>query len=419
MLSSIILCIRCTYFALIFSQAVMIESRKKFSTDREVASLSPLPGQKQTEFFHKNKPGLILRVGQKKKVWVIAYTVDGKRRKYTLKKGYPDIGLGEAVKIYNEIKAKAISGDDPLAERVKQKAAPTIQDVMGHYFAETSMAPKTRSESVRLSDKDIIPVLGRKRAIDLTRQDVKALHRGIVERGASVMANRTVELLRRAYNCAYGEELIDINPFPNLKKIQGTESPRDKVLKDSEIKAIWTALERESPNMRDIMRLLLLLGQRSMETMSMAVGDIDQTRMEWTVPANRTKTGKINVVPLPEMAWRIIEPRLTNSKWIFPSFHNATRVCAKGDGHSKSTKDARRRLRKVTGIDNWTAHDLRRTCRTIMAREGVPPHIAEQVLGHVQSGIEGVYDQHTYIHEKRQALEKVEAAIRKLLVVCE
>ncbi len=233
------------------------------------------------------------------------------------------------------------------------------------------------------------------------------------------MANRTVELLRRAYNCAYGEELIDINPFPNLKKIQGTESPRDKVLKDSEIKAIWTALERESPNMRDIMRLLLLLGQRSMETMSMAVGDIDQTRMEWTVPANRTKTGKINVVPLPEMAWRIIEPRLTNSKWIFPSFHNATRVCAKGDGHSKSTKDARRRLRKVTGIDNWTAHDLRRTCRTIMAREGVPPHIAEQVLGHVQSGIEGVYDQHTYIHEKRQALEKVEAAIRKLLVVCE
>ena len=174
----------------------------------------------------------------------VGYTVDGNRRKYTLKKGYPDIGLGEAVKIYNEIKSKAIDGDDPLAERVKQKTAPTIQDVMDHYFTETSMAPKTRSESVRLSNKDIISVLGRKRAIDLTRQDVKTLHRGIVERGASVVANRTVELLRRAFNCAYGEELIDINPFPDLKKIQGTESPRDKVLKDCEIKAIWTALER-------------------------------------------------------------------------------------------------------------------------------------------------------------------------------
>ena len=397
----------------------MTESRKRFSTDREVASLSPLSGQKQTEFFHKNKPGLILRVGLTKKVWVIAYTVEGKRRKYTLKKGYPEIGLGEAVKIYNEIKAKAINGDDPLAEKVKQKAAPTIEDVMDYYFTETSMASKTRSESLRISNKDILPFLGRKKAIDLTRQDVKALHRSIVERGAAVAANRTVELLRRAFNCAYSEELIEINPFPSLKKIEGPEPPRDKVLKDCEIKAIWTALEKESPNMRDILRLLLLLGQRSMETMSMAVDDIDQVRKEWTVPASRTKTGKVNVVPLPEMAWSIIEPRLNKEEWIFPSFHNVTRVGAKGDGHSKSTKDARRRLRKMTEIENWTAHDLRRTCRTIMAREGVLPHIAEQVLGHVQSGIEGVYDQHSYIQEKRQALEKVESVIRNLLVVCE
>jgi len=397
----------------------MTESRKRFSTDREVAALSPLPGQKQTEFYHKNKPGLILRVGLTKKVWVIAYTIEGNRRKYTLKKGYPDIGLGEAVRVYNEIKAKSASGIDPLSEKIKQKTAPSISDVMEHYFYETAMASKTRSESLRISNKDIIPLLGEKKAIDLTRQDVKTLHRSIVERGASVAANRTVELLRRAFNCAYNEELIAINPFPNLKKIEGTESPRDKVLKDCEIKAIWIALEKESPNMRDILRLLLLLGQRSLETMSMAVDDIDQARKEWTVPATRTKTGKVNVVPLPGMAWNIIEPRLNNERWLFPSVHNVTRVGAKGDGHTKSTKDARRRLRKVTEIENWTAHDLRRTCRTIMAREGVLPHIAEQVLGHVQAGIEGVYDQHSYILEKRQALDKVEAAIQTLLVVCE
>ena len=43
------------------------------------------------------------------------------------------------------------------------------------------------------------------------------------------------------------------------------------------------------------------------------------------------------------------------------------------------------------------------------------------LTGHasVQSGIEGVYDQHTYIHEKRQALAKVESVIRSLLAVSE
>jgi len=54
-----------------------------------------------------------------------------------------------------------------------------------------------------------------------------------------------------------------------------------------------------------------------------------------------------------------------------------------------------------------------------MIPRSVPSHIAEHVLGDVQSSIEGVYDQHTYIHEKGQALEKDEATIRKLLVVCE
>lgn len=50
-----------------------------------------------------------------------------------------------------------------------------------------------------------------------------------------------------------------------------------------------------------------------------------------------------------------------------------------------------------------------------MAREGIPPHIAEQVLGHVQTGIEGIYDQHSYLNEKRRALEKVDFAVGKIL----
>jgi hypothetical protein len=50
-----------------------------------------------------------------------------------------------------------------------------------------------------------------------------------------------------------------------------------------------------------------------------------------------------------------------------------------------------------------------------MAREGILPHIAEQVLGHTQGGVESIYDQHTYLEEKRAALEKVENVICKVL----
>ena len=365
-------------------------AKGNFSTDRQVAALSPLTGQKQTEYHHKSEAGLILRVGTKKKSWAVKYSLNGKRKKYTLPQGYPDVSLADAVKECKRIRSEADKGKDPLGKKQARRGASTVAELMEFYFENTAMAVKSRTESERINKKDILPALGDTKATELTRLDVKTLHKSIVDRGARVAANRTVELLRRAYNCAFEEELIEHNPYPNLKKIKAAEVARDRILKDSEIKELWEAMETESSNMRDVLRLLLLLGQRSTETMSMAVCDIDQERKEWTVPAVRTKNGKPNVLPIPPLAWGIIEPRLNNEQWIFPSAYNTTKKGALRDGHTKSTKDARRRLRQSTEVTEWTGHDLRRTCRTIMAREGVLPHIAEQILGHVQGGVEGI-----------------------------
>ena len=50
-----------------------------------------------------------------------------------------------------------------------------------------------------------------------------------------------------------------------------------------------------------------------------------------------------------------------------------------------------------------------------MARAGVSSDIAERVLGHVIPGVRGVYDRHSYITEKLDALEKLAALISKIL----
>ena len=69
----------------------------------------------------------------------------------------------------------------------------------------------------------------------------------------------------------------------------------------------------------------------------------------------------------------------------------------------------------VDPIPNWTLHDLRRTAKSLMARAGVRPDISERVLGHVIAGVEGVYDRHSYLEEKRDALEKLAAMIERIL----
>ena len=54
----------------------------------------------------------------------------------------------------------------------------------------------------------------------------------------------------------------------------------------------------------------------------------------------------------------------------------------------------------------FTPHDLRRTCRTGLARLGVDRVVAECVLGHRMPGVAGIYDRHDYVPEMRAALQR-------------
>ncbi len=72
---------------------------------------------------------------------------------------------------------------------------------------------------------------------------------------------------------------------------------------------------------------------------------------------------------------------------------------------------AKRQLDAAAKVDGWTLHDCRRTARSLMARAGVRPDIAERVLGHAIGGVEGVYDRHSYRDEKADALARLAALI--------
>ncbi|MGF6414605.1 hypothetical protein OKW37_006340 [Paraburkholderia sp. MM5482-R2] len=58
-------------------------------------------------------------------------------------------------------------------------------------------------------------------------------------------------------------------------------------------------------------------------------------------------------------------------------------------------------------VTHWSAHDLRRATRTLLATLGCPNDIAEAVLGHVQPGIIGVYNRDTYHRERREWLTQL------------
>lgn len=50
-----------------------------------------------------------------------------------------------------------------------------------------------------------------------------------------------------------------------------------------------------------------------------------------------------------------------------------------------------------------------------LPRADVRPDISERVLGHVIRGVEGVYDRHDYVLEKRAALEALCALVQEIV----
>jgi integrase len=70
--------------------------------------------------------------------------------------------------------------------------------------------------------------------------------------------------------------------------------------------------------------------------------------------------------------------------------------------------------RKVA-LTHFVNHDIRRTVRTRLSALKVQDHIAELVVGHGRKGLQRVYDQHRYLDEKREALDKWANYLRSLV----
>ena len=66
-------------------------------------------------------------------------------------------------------------------------------------------------------------------------------------------------------------------------------------------------------------------------------------------------------------------------------------------------------------MPHFTVHDLRRTCRTLLAKQGTPGEVAERCLNHKLKGVEGIYNQNDYLEERRVALNKLAVTVKSVI----
>jgi integrase len=163
-----------------------------------------------------------------------------------------------------------------------------------------------------------------------------------------------------------------------------------------------------------VLRLLLLTLQRRGELALAEWREFAFKARTWTIPEAHAKSCKGHVVPLSEWAVEELQKLKVmagGSRYVLP---NADKTAAADSKYiTRSVARCLERFEKH-GVAAFTAHDLRRTGRTGLAKLGVKTDIGERVLNHARERIEATYDVHGYIDEKREALEKWAKYLAKL-----
>jgi integrase len=316
----------------------------------------------------------------------------------------PDTARSEAQKLLGI----AVGGDDPFAK-------PLATESFGHEAARylerkrQAMKPRAFEEVERHLTNHAAP-LYKLRLAEIDRRII-AQHLGEIETSRGPVArNRVRSSLSALFSWAVTEGLLEVNPVQGTAKLDEGGS-RERTLTPAELRELWSALDDE-PNAQfaDIVRLLLLTGQRRDEIGHLRWSEIDQGLI--VLPPGRTKNSRQHEVPLSRQARAILErqPKRKGRDFIFGigelGFSGWSDCKARIDQALLATR--RKRNRKAKAMGDWRLHDLRRTCATGMAELGILPHVIETTLNHVsghKAGVAGVYNRSKMTDAVREGLQ--------------
>ena len=350
-----------------------------------VAALVRPAGKADYTEWDDDLPGFGVRMRGGSKKWDCQYRVNGKQRRESLG-DVRKVSLEDARKIARQRFAQVELGTDPAAERAQARAqALTLGVVISRYLEakQYQLRPNTLKAAVRYFASHWKPL--HNRPLDaIKRADVAARLQELVKAHGRTSAARARDNLSALYGWAMKEGLCEANPVMATNDPTEGMTARDRVLADSEIRAVWNACQDD--DFGAIIKLLLLTGCRREEIGALKWSEIDLDTGVMTIPGTRTKNHRTLELTLPEIAIDILRAQSRRREdYVFGMRGGAF------SAWSYSTVKLNARIVEAGGklLAPWRLHDLRRTMRTNLSKLGVRPDIAELAINHVKGGVRG------------------------------
>ncbi len=369
----------------------------------------PAP-EKRIEIYDTHVSGLAVRITKTShKSFVYRYRFNNKVKRFTIG-SYPNVSLAKARQEAGELAYKVSKGIDPQAEKSKRKHQSdpqTFKELAEEFKTKhlPNLKEKTQTEYCRIIDVELIPKLGKKPIDDITKnQIINLLDNKALKDGSPTMANRIRARLSTIYSFGVKRGLAKHNIVQSTPTYPAGKTKRDRYYNENEIQQLWHFFEQLNQPTQSVFKMLLICGQRKTETMNIRWNDIRGN--VWTIPAELAKNGQPHDVPLSDLALQIIEdmqPITGESEYVF----NSPKI---DSAPMRSLKRANRTIKKHSGVPDFRPHDLRRTVATYMAKLAVDRTVLGKILNHKGLAGDGqvtaIYDRHSYMKEKRQALNR-------------
>jgi len=304
----------------------------------------------------------------------------------------------------------------------------TFKTVAATYLKRHVKANGLRSqdEIASILKRHVYPRWQDRAFTDIRRADVAKLLDEVQDEHGAGAADHVLAIVRGIMNWYASRSDDYVSPITRgMRRTDPKSRKRARILDDDELRIVWK-LAKGNGAFGAIIRLALLTAQRREKIAAMRWQDISPDG-EWRIPAEEREKGNGGALVLPKAALTIIRARtrIEGNAYVFPG---------RGDGHFAGYSPCKRRFDQkvvetmreaavnrgddpdeVKPLENWTLHDCRRTARSLMARAGVRPDIAERVMGHAIQGVEGIYDRHSYRDEKADALKRLAGLIETIL----
>lgn len=355
--------------------------------------------------------------GSKSAAWMAVWWRDGKRKSKQLGR-YPDMSLLQARdKFREDIKPLLMANKNPQAVLALPTEKPTVENLFKRYVenleARGARAAKNIEHVLLLGKYNAADALGRNAmAADIAPTDIRTPLAAAAKRGAL----RTADILRTYMSAAFSWGMksandytveanydwgILSNPVQAVPRDPRANKTRERNLTAEEMGIVWHDLKDDQSH--DVLRLLLVCGQRVQETVRVDGCEIDLNTNLWHMPAEKTKGGKVpHTIPLPALAVEIFT-RLKKRNGDGPLFPPSDQSKKERMGWLAVTHATA----KLECVKAFQPRDLRRTWKSRTADAGLDRFTRDLIQQHAMGDTGSKhYDRADYLPQLREAMLK-------------